>query len=372
MQHPPAKFLQLRGEENTVPVRSPVSDGTFFKPRRRGDGLENRVFLESQVLKSGRAFLEERGFVEMVVPRVVRASGACENMLTLFEVTGNGDPNWFDGKRAYLAQTGQLYLEALVPFIPRVWCAGPSFRAEPDVDNRHLAAFHMIEIEFAGRFNELLDTIEGFLARILSDTLTLPKAATELLEITEEQRQRLERITLPYPRITYDDAIVKLQELGEAIAWGDDISSKREAMLVAAYGDKPLFLTRFPDPDWNHGKEIEVEKFFNMIPDSENPGRVLSCDVILPHGGEAVGAAERLSDSEVLKQRLQHSRMFKLLQQRGGSIDDFSWYIEQMEKHGSVPHAGCGFGMARILKWLRGADDVRDVVAFPTNRATLI
>lgn len=373
MQQPLSPTLQKSGGQNTAPsFPSPVSDGNFFSPRERHDYLDSRVLLESHVLKTARSFLEERGYVEVVAPRIVRASGACENVQTLFEVSGNGDPLWFQGKRAYLAQTGQLYLEALVPFVPRVWCAGPSFRAEPEIDNRHLAAFHMIEIEFAGRFNELLDTIEAFLARIVAEIVTLPRTERERMGITPEHFERLARVALPYPRMTYDEAIAKLRELGEEISWGDDISSSREEMLVRAFGDKPLFLTRFPNPQWNHGKQIEVEKFFNMIPDPENPGRVLSCDVILPIGGEAVGSAERISDVKILRERLTRSRMFQMLKERGGSLDDFAWYIEQMETYGSVPHAGCGFGISRILKWIRGVDDVREAVAFPTNRATLI
>ena len=162
-----------------------------------------------------------------------------------------------------------------------------------------------------------------------------------------------------------------LKEKGEDIAWGDDINSKREAILVEIFNNQPLFITRYPDPMYDHGQEIEVEKFFNMLPDSEHPGRVLSSDLILPFAGEAVGSAARVHIAEEMKKRLLHSRMFKRLEQMGGSLDDFGWYISQLEK-GSVPHAGCGFGISRITKWIMGVDDIKQAVTFASNKKSII
>jgi asparaginyl-tRNA synthetase len=143
-------------------------------------------------------------------------------------------------------------------------------------------------------------------------------------------------------------------------------------MLVQAHGNHPLFITRYPDPMCDFGREIEVEKFFNMLPDKENPGRVLSSDLILPVAGESVGSAARVDDVETLIHRLENSKMFARLQKRGGSLDDFSWYINRSRENGMVPHAGCGFGMARILQWVNGVSDIRDAVTFPQNQETLI
>ncbi|MDP2586892.1 MAG: amino acid--tRNA ligase-related protein [Candidatus Komeilibacteria bacterium] len=330
--------------------------------------MHQKVALISEIIKAGRKSLEERGFTEVVVPRIVRATGACENVNTLFEVSSNKDFKWF-GSNSYLAQTGQLYLEALVPKLEKVYCAGPSFRAEPAVDSRHLTEFFMMEIEFAGDFNKLLKEIETFIKDIAKSLVNL--SAQKDLGLSAETIQRLASCPDVFTKLTYDEAIAKLTELGEQIEWGDDISSKQEKILVEHFGNQPMFITRYPDPMTDHGKEIEVEKFFNMLPDPENPGRVLSSDLILPFGGESVGSAARVHLAEEMVKRLKNSRMFQRLEKLGGSIDDFSWYIEQLNQ-GSVPHAGCGFGMARIIQWIMGTTDIRQAVTFASNKGGII
>jgi len=330
--------------------------------------MRDNVLLVSEVLKAGRSSLENRGFIEMVVPKIVRATGACENVNTLFEVSSSKDFNWF-GHQVYLAQTGQLYLEAFVPKYKKVYCAGPSFRAEASVDNRHLTEFMMMEIEFAGDFNQLLREIEKFVKDIADQVVKVSE--TQDLGLSAENLERLNSCPEVFTKLTYDEAILKLKELGEQIEWGDDISSAREKILVEHFGNQPLFITRYPDPMTDHGKEIEVEKFFNMLPDPEHPGRVLSSDLILPFGGESVGSAARVHLAEEMIARLENSKMFKRLREMGGSLDDFGWYISRL-KEGSMPHAGCGFGMARIIQWIMGTGDIREAVTFPSNKATLI
>ena len=328
----------------------------------------NRELVISEVLKAGRQSLESRDYVEIVVPRIVRATGACENINTLFEVSSNKDLNWF-GHSAYLAQTGQLYLEALVPKLNKVYCYGPSFRAEEAVDDRHLTEFVMMEIEFAGDFTKLLQEIEAFIKDIARHIVEVNDSRD--LGLNQETVDRLKSCPEVFAKLTYDQAIEKLKEMGEQINWGDDISSKREAMLVESIGNQPLFLTHFPDPMVDHGQEIEVEKFFNMIPDPQTPGRVLSSDLILPFGGESVGSAARVHLAEEMVSRLKNSRMFQRLEKMGGSLDDFAWYIERL-KEGSVPHAGCGFGLARIIQWVMGVEDIKEAVSFPSNKARII
>ncbi len=325
--------------------------------------------LTHQVLRSARTELEERGYTEVVVPRVVRASGACENINTLFEVAVDGKLHWFGDRQSYLAQTGQLYLEALVPKLNKTYCLGSSFRAEPSVDGRHLTEFTLLEIEFAGNFDNLLREIEVVILRVARDIVVHPDLAS--LGLNPLRIIDLARLPDRFPELTYDQAIDKLQSFGEAIEWGDDISSAREQLLVKSVGNLPLFITRFPDPMWDFGKPIEVEKFFNMLPDPENPGRVLSCDLILPHAGESVGAAARVHLPDILEARLHNSRMFKMLVAKGGGKDDFQWYVDQVKKE-SVPHAGCGFGMARVVQWVHGTNDIREAVTFASNRANLV
>lgn len=331
---------------------------------------------ESHIYTTARRHLAERGYIELFPPRVVRASGACENIDTLFTVAGAGDDHWWrssDDKPlpAYLAQTGQLYLEALVPELGKTYCVGQSFRAEPATDNRHLSEFTMVEIEFAGGFEQLLHEIQEYIKALADSIVSRQDVAISDWGLTENTIDRLRSLVRTFPRVTYDQAITMLQGQDKNIKWGDDINSAHERQLVATFGNQPLFITHFPDPMWPEHKNLEVEKFFNMLPDANTPGRVLSADLILPFAGESVGAAARVHDAVVMKERLINSKMFRRLLAKGGSIDDFTWYLERVAEK-SVPHAGCGFGMARILQWLRGADSVTDSVTFPSNRARLI
>jgi asparaginyl-tRNA synthetase len=331
----------------------------------------NSTKLISQALRSSRCYLEEKGYVEVAVPRVVRASGACENVNTLFEVSVDGDFNWFNQNKGYLAQTGQLYLEAMVPYLGKVYCSGSSFRAEPKADNRHLIEFQLLEIEFAGDFDELLKEVQGVVQRMASDLLKHNNPEKEF-DLKEKDLKRLENSLVDFPQVTYDEAIELLNQLGQEIHWGQDITSQMEQKITAYFGEVPVFITRFPDPCWDFGKEIEVEKFFNMLPDPENPGRVLSCDMIMPYGGEAVGAAARVHQAETLTQRLSHSRMFKRLLEKGGGWSDFAWYLDRVRENGCVPHVGGGFGLARVIQFIKGSGDIRECVSFVSNKEYLI
>jgi len=331
--------------------------------------------LEHYAMKFARRYLDDHGFFEMFPPRIVRASGACENIDTLFEVAMDGQMDWFkpEGKssHAYLAQTGQLYLEAFVPELNKTYCVGSSFRAEPKVDERHLTEFTLLEIEFVGNFDQLLRHIEGVIQAMVHGIISLP--ASEIKDSGLLDRvQKLSILPHKFKKISYDEAIAKLQELGETIHWGDDISSAHEKRLLTEIDNQPLFIVRYPDPIFKRDKEIEVEKFFNMIPDHENAGRVLSADLILPFGGESVGAAARVYQSAEMIDRLKNSKMFARLVEKGGSLDDFKWYINNLEEKGSLPHAGCGFGVARILQWLLGKNSIIDSVTFPSNRGHII
>lgn len=322
----------------------------------------------SEIFRAARNWLYENDYTEVTVPRIVRASGSCENVNTLYTIKANGQENWY-GRPAYLAQTGQLYLESLVPKLGRVFCDGPSFRAEEDIDARHLTEFRMIEIELPTDFSGLLDQLQGFVNSIVSHIIYVNDS--KALGLSSERIKQLKNCPRVFTQITYDEAIIKLQEQGIDIQWGDDLKHKHELMLVELHNNQPVFITRFPDPMVKREKEIEVEKFFNMIPDPENEGRVLSCDCILPFSGESIGSAARVYDSETLVKRLKNSKMFKRLEGLGGSIEDFDWYINKL-KEGSVPHAGCGFGMARIVQFILGEKDIRNSVNFVSNKEILI
>ena len=325
--------------------------------------------LEGQVINSMRNWLEGAGFFEIFPPRIVRASGSCENIDTLFEVAVDGKLYWFNQanpRRAYLSQTAQLYLEAFTPYLKRVYSVGPSFRAEPGNDNRHLTEFTMLEIEFAGGFKKLLSYIEKIIYQVIKDILNLPAGIKKELNLDKENLKRLKKVKPVFPKITYKKAIEILN-----LPFGNDISQKNEQKLLKKFDDQPLFITHYPNPLYDHGKEIEVEKFFNMIPDPLNQSRVLSADLILPFGGETVGGAQRVYKLKELKWRLENSKMFKRLKKKRGNLDDFEWYFQRV-KEKSVPHSGCGFGIARILKFLKGEEDIKKAITFPSNQENII
>jgi asparaginyl-tRNA synthetase len=305
--------------------------------------------IEASLLKGAREYFDDNGFVEIVVPHLTRATGACENVFTMFTV------DHFNEK-AYLAQTGQLYLEVLTPFLEKVWCVGPSFRAEPSVDKRHLTEFTLIELEFQGTLRELLEHIEGVVHSMIQEVIAKRREELELLEI---DRKRL-NAQPPFKKITYTDAVRELEEFN--VKWGDDLKSWHEKFLTEKHGNKPLFITHYP----------KAIKFFNMKTNEENPDIVNSADLLLPYSGEAVGAAEREYEYEELYKRLESSTMLKQLIERGGSIKDFEWYLEFYRKFGGIPHAGCGIGLNRVTQYVLGSKDIRTTTVFPLNKESIL
>ena len=301
------------------------------------------VYVEGLLLKGARKYFDDMEFKELVVPHITRATGACENIVTLFEVD-------YFGQQGYLSQTAQLYLESLIPWMNKVWCISPSFRAEPRIDSRHLTEFPLIELEFAGTFDELLEHIEGVIISMIKSVLK--KMTSRWLD-----RVRLRQVVSPFERITYEDAI---KDLGGE--FGHDITREEEQALVRERGGAPLFITHYP----------KSMKFFNMIQNEENPQLVDSADLILPFGGEAVGAASREFRAERLAARLTESQMLRQLEAKGGSIKDFDWYIDVYKRYETAPHAGCGIGLNRVTQFVLGVDDIRMCTAYPMNRETLI
>jgi len=306
--------------------------------------------IEAELIKTARHYFEENEFTEVLTPHITRATGSCENVNTVFGVD-------YFGSQGYLAQTGQLYLESLVPTLGNVFCVGPSFRAEPDVDNRHLVEFPLIEMEIPGDFEEMIVNIEKLLCRMLAGVLINRQEELDFLEI---DKKRLLKVKKPFKRITYDEAVEILAE--EDVKWGDDLKSKHEKILAERLGNKPLFITHFP---------VEI-KFFNMKTNRENPKVVNSTDLILPGSGEAAGAAEREYEYEALLEKLKRSTMLKQLEKRGGSIKDFDWYLNFYKEYGKMPHAGFGMGLNRVTQFVLGWDDIRATTVFPLNRASLM
>jgi len=300
------------------------------------------VYVEGLLLQGARRYFDDMEFKEIVVPHITRATGACEDINTLFEVD-------YFGEKGYLSQTAQLYLESLIPWMNKVWCISPSFRAEPRVDNRHLTEFTLIELEFAGTFEELLEHVEGVIISMIK--AVLKKMTSRWLD-----RNRLRKVVAPFKRISYTEAI---EMLGRE--FGHDITREEEQMLAERFGGMPFFITHYP----------KTMKFFNMIENEENPQLVDSADLILPSGGEAVGAASREYEADRLYKRLDESQMLKHLRTKGGSIKDFDWYIDVYRKYKAAPHAGCGIGLNRVTQFVLSVDDIRMCTAYPLNRETL-
>lgn len=330
-----------------------------------------------RMVQEGEAHLRSRGFLRVTVPRIVPASGACENVDTLFEISVGGNPRWFQEgrKQAYFAQTGQLYLESLLGDggLPKLYCVGPSARAETAVDTRHLTEFEMVEIEFRANFAELLEEIELYITTLVKSVLGIAPAERPDYNLPTDL-SHLEKHPEQFPRIRYKDA---LAELG--LPWGLDISSTNEKRLIANHGGGPILITHYPNPLsdrmqllFEHKAQDLAIKFFNMIPDPEDPDYVQSCDCIVPFGGECVGSAARVHTAEEFRKRLYSSAMFKRLKERDPLAEQgFSWYLGMLERFPSVPHAGCGFGMSRIFQYLLAEPDITKVVVLPSNRERL-
>lgn len=295
-----------------------------------------------------RAFidwLDDHGFLNVDTPIVTPS--AAEGTSNLFEV------GYYD-QTAYLAQTGQLYNEANIYAFNRVYCFGPTFRAEKSKTRRHLSEFWMCEPELAFcDLDQLMEIEEQFVAYIVKTVLE--KCSAEL-SILERDTSALEKMIAPFPRISYDEAIERLHTLRDAtddpdqkalldIAWGDDFGSPHETELTKQF-DKPVFVYGYPS----------AIKAFYMEPWPDRPEVCKSVDLLAPEGyGEIIGGSERMSDPELLLAAIDKHELPR---------ENYSWYID-LRKFGSVPHSGFGIGLERTVTWLCGINHIRQTAAFP-------
>lgn len=308
--------------------------------------------IESALSRGADDYFREQGFVRIpTVPHIVGITGACENIDTLFKV------NYF-GHKGYLTQTGQLMLEMQIPELQKVCCEIHSFRAEPEADKRHLTEFPLIEFEFAYEgqgLPQLLDHIEGTVKTMM---ITALKEYDTLKLLGANPARIKTMIEEPFARIEYRNAITLLQAKGYEVEFGDDLKQDHEQSVVEALG-KPAFITKYP----------EYIKFFNMRRDREDTEVVQSADLILPISGEAVGSAVREENTELLYEKLLHSSMYKFHTARGGSMEDFKWYLDAVKKN-PAPHAGCGIGLTRVTQSVLGRTDIRTSTTYPMNCQT--
>ncbi len=290
--------------------------------------------IRSEIIKAIRDFFDDRGFVMVDAPLLTPA--ACEGTTTLFET------DYFDEK-AFLAQSGQLYLEAAAMAFGRVYCFGPTFRAEKSKTRRHLMELWMVEPEVAYADHEdNMRLQENFVSYVVQRVLEKHKPELEFLE---RDISRLENVVPPFPRITYDEAIRRLQQAGVDIQWGADFGGGDETILAEQF-DRPFCVEKYP---------AEVKAFY-MKPDPERPEVVLCDDLLAPEGyGEIIGGSQRIDDPDLLKQRMQEHELPE---------DVYAWYMD-LRRYGSVPHSGFGLGLERTVAWICGLPHIRETIPFP-------
>ncbi len=290
--------------------------------------------IRHEIIKACRDFFDERGFTLVDTP--IFTPAACEGTTTLFEV------GYFEEK-AYLTQSGQLYNEANAMAVGKTYCFGPTFRAEKSKTRRHLTEFWMIEPEMAfAHLEDAMALAEGLVATVVARVLE--KRESEL-KILERNVAPLEKCTAPFPRISYDEAVKILQAKGSEIVWGGDFGGGDETILGGHF-DKPVFVHRYPS----------AIKAFYMEPDAARPEVALCVDMLAPEGyGEIVCGGERISDFDLLKKRIEEAKLPR---------QAFEWYLD-LRRYGTVPHAGFGMGIERVVAWICGLDHVRETIPFP-------
>lgn len=287
------------------------------------------------IIKSIREYFDSNGFVLIDSP--ILTPNAVEGTTTLFET------EYFDLGKAFLTQSGQLYGEAAAMAHGKIYCFGPTFRAEKSKTRRHLTEFWMVEPEVA--FNNLddnMDLAEDFLEYIVSSTL---KHKSNELETLERDTTYLEKVKKPLPRISYDDAVDILRKKGIDFEWGGDLGGTDETVVSEQF-DKPVMVHRYP---------AQVKAFY-MKRDPKNDKLALALDVLAPEGyGEIIGGSQREDEYDTLVERIKEHNL---------PMEPFEWYLD-LRRYGSVPHAGFGLGIERTVSWICGLDHVRETVPFP-------
>lgn len=319
---------------------TPKEHGTEFLMDHRHLWLRSRrqhavMKIRNEIIRATYEYFNINGFVKVDPP--ILTGSAPEGTTELFAT------KYFD-EDAYLSQSGQLYMEAAAMALGKVFSFGPTFRAEKSKTRRHLIEFWMIEPEMAFvEFEENLKVQEAYVAYIVQSVL---KHCQVELKTLGRDTTKLEKITAPFPRITYDAAIEFLHEKGFTdIQWGDDFGAPHETAIAENY-EKPVFITHFP---------TSLKPFY-MQPDPNREDVVLCADLIAPEGyGEIIGGSERVYDEELLKKRLLEHQL---------DLSAYKWYLE-LRQYGSVPHSGFGLGLERTVAWISGVEHVRETIPFP-------
>jgi asparaginyl-tRNA synthetase len=333
------QILEVLGGSPEYPI-GPKEHGTTFLFEHRHLWLRSRrqaavARVRHEVVQAIRDFFYERDFVLVDTPILTGAIG--EEAGNLFAT------EYFDLGKAYLAQTGQLYVEAAAAALGKVYCFGPTFRAEKSKTRRHLTEFWMVEPEVA--FNDSdanMRLQEEFVSYVVGRTID--RKREELKEL-ERDTTPLERVQAPFPRISYSSAVSRLNQLGSDITWGSDLGGDDETLLARDF-DRPVFVYNYP----------RAVKAFYMKENPDDPRTVLNNDCLAPEGyGEIIGGSQREDSYEKLLRRIQ---------EQGLDPEAYRWYLD-LRKYGTFVHSGFGLGVERTVAWISGIPHIREAIAFP-------
>jgi len=331
--------IEVVGEAHDFPITPKEHGPEFLLDRRhlwiRSARQQSILRVRHEVINAVRDYFNSRGFILADTP--IFTPSACEGTTTLFPV------QYFEDTTAYLTQSGQLYNEANAMALGRVYCFGPTFRAEKSKTRRHLTEFWMVEPEVAyATLDDIIDLAEGLVVEVVARVLD--KRRHELAAL-ERDTSKLQTVTRPFPRLSYDDAATLLKQKGLPFEWGGDFGSPDETALSENF-DRPVAVYGYPS----------AIKAFYMKPHPQRSEVSLSVDFLAPEGyGEIIGGGERLDDYELLLKRIDEHQLPR---------EAFEWYLD-LRRYGSVPHAGFGMGIERVVSWICGLEHLREAIPYP-------
>lgn len=331
--------VEVHGAAHDYPI-TPKEHGVDYLLDRRHLWIRTErqtaiLRIRHEVINAVRDFFNSRDFILCDTP--IFTPAACEGTTTLFPV------QYFDDTTAFLTQSGQLYNEANAMALGKVYCFGPTFRAEKSKTRRHLTEFWMVEPEMAyADLNDVIELAEGLIVSVVSRVLDRRR---QELQILERDVSKLESIQAPFPRLTYDDAAQLLKERGQPFEYGTDFGGTDETVLSEQF-DRPVCVTHYPS---------DIKAFY-MQPDPQQSNKALCVDMLAPEGyGEIIGGGQRLDDLDLLRARIQAHDLPE---------EAFDWYLD-LRRYGTVPHGGFGMGIERCVAWICKLEHVRETIPYP-------
>jgi asparaginyl-tRNA synthetase len=333
------KVVQRVSESEPYPIQLKEHGVDFLLDRRhlwvRTPRQASILRIRAEAIRAAREYMDGQGYTLTDAP--IFTPAACEGTTTLFEV------QYVDDEKAYLTQSGQLYLEATAAALGKVYCFGPTFRAEKSKTRRHLTEFWMLEPEaYFAHLEDMMVLGEGLVSHIVQMVVLNRRRELETLK---RDVGKLETVKTPFPRLSYDEAVAILQKNGKDTKWGDDFGGDEETVLSSQF-DRPVMIHRYP---------ASIKAFY-MEPDPQRPELALGFDMLASEGyGEIIGGGERVSSYELLVTRLRENHLPE---------EAFQWYLD-LRRYGSAPHAGFGLGLERVVAWICGTEHIREVIPFP-------